>query len=570
MYEQFFNFSQAPFSIAPNPRYIYLSAQHREALAHLLYGIGSGGGFVALTGEVGTGKTTLCRCLLEQLPEDVDIALIFNPRLNARQLLASLCDELRIPLPEQRASIKQLIDLLNHHLLEAHARGRRTIVLIDEAQNLSYDVLEQIRLLTNLETNETKLLQIILVGQPELQGMLERQNLRQLAQRITARYHLRPLSLDDTAAYINHRLAISGVVKPLFDRRAVTTIYRLSGGIPRLINLICDRALLGAYTLGKPEVDAAIVRKAAGEVLPTPARNRGFSVTRGAAAAAVLLAGAGLATILLPPVPDTFVPTPRAAASKPPPATTIAAKASETGTAGPTLAPLALHAAIPASPTPTPPGPASGTEPTPTATPLPLSQRLADPRLSRRTAFESLFLRWNLKSSGDFGEECQFARQNALRCLVYKGNWPQLRSLDHPAVLELNLPDGNKRYVTLIQANGDRLRLDLSGTALEADLNDLLPYWRGDSILVWKPPFDSASAELGDRSETVRWLRTKLDARAAPGQENLFDEPLKSRVVAFQLKNGLTPDGKAGAQTLIRLLQRDARADGPGLGQNGG
>ena len=288
MYEQHFNFNAPPFSIAPNPRYVYLSPQHREALAHLLYGISLGGGFVVLTGEVGTGKTTLCRCLLEQLPEDVDIALIFNPRMNARELLASLCDELNIANPGEKTSIRRLIEVLNHHLLEAHARGRRTIVLIDEAQNLSFDVLEQIRLLTNLETNVAKLLQIILVGQPELNTLLARPNLRQLSQRITARYHLSPLSLAETQAYITRRLAVSGVTRRIFSPWAVNRIHGLSGGIPRLINLICDRSLLGAYTLDKRVVGSAIVRKAAREILP-PARQRRTQFAQLATAVAVLM-----------------------------------------------------------------------------------------------------------------------------------------------------------------------------------------------------------------------------------------------------------------------------------------
>ena len=274
MYTQYFNLSEPPFSIAPNPRYLYLSPQHREALAHLLYGLSVGGGFVALTGEVGTGKTTMVRCLLEQLPEDVDIAVLFNPRLNARELLASLCDELLIPHPDSKATIKELIDRLNHHLLDTHARGRRTVALIDEAQNLSLEVLEQIRLLTNLETNESKLLQIILVGQPELRDLLDTENMRQLAQRITARYHLQPLSRQDTAAYIRHRLAVCGAQEPIFTAAALAHVYRLSGGIPRLTNLICDRALLGAYSLDRRKVGIAIVRKAAREVLTTSSVKR--------------------------------------------------------------------------------------------------------------------------------------------------------------------------------------------------------------------------------------------------------------------------------------------------------
>jgi general secretion pathway protein A len=261
MYTQHFRLSEPPFSIAPNPRYLYLSPQHREALAHLLYGIGVGGGFVVLSGEVGTGKTTLCRALLDQLPEDVEIALIFNPRLNSRELLAGICDELHIPYSGPKASLKQLIDALNRHLLDAHARGRRVIVLIDEAQNLRFDVLEQVRLLTNLETNQTKLLQIILVGQPELNQILDRPNLRQLAQRITARYHLNPLSLTATRDYIRHRMTVAGGSERVFSGNAIRAIHRQARGIPRLINVIADRALLGAYTLGKLRVSAPTARR---------------------------------------------------------------------------------------------------------------------------------------------------------------------------------------------------------------------------------------------------------------------------------------------------------------------
>lgn len=250
MYTHYFGLTERPFSLAPNPRYLFMSPRHQEALAHLLYGTGESGGFVALTGEVGTGKTTLCHCLLEQLPDDIDIALILNPRMNSVELLASLCDELRIAYPPNTQSLKVLVDGLNKHLLSAHAKGHRTVVVIDEAQNLSFDVLEQIRLLTNLETSRTKLLHIILVGQPELNRLLAQKNLRQLNQRITARYYLEPLSFNETRAYIHHRLAVSGGDSRLFTHAAVRRIYRYSGGIPRLINNICDRALLGAYSRG--------------------------------------------------------------------------------------------------------------------------------------------------------------------------------------------------------------------------------------------------------------------------------------------------------------------------------
>jgi len=269
MYLDYFGFTQSPFSITPDPGFLFLSHDHKEAFAHLLYGVGDTGGFVQLTGEVGTGKTTLCRYLLENTPEEVDVALILNPRQSALELVASICDELGIDYPVETDSIKALIDRLNARLLERHGQGRRTVLVIDEAQNLSVEVLEQVRLLTNLETTRHKLLQILLIGQPELQDIMNRPELRQLAQRITARYHLRPLSLPETAAYIAHRLQVAGCQKTLFTQRAVKQIYRRSQGVPRLINILCDRALLGAYAGGAAHIDAKLVRQADREIKGT-------------------------------------------------------------------------------------------------------------------------------------------------------------------------------------------------------------------------------------------------------------------------------------------------------------
>lgn len=266
MYHEYFGLSEAPFSIAPDPRYLFLSDKHREALAHLIYGVGDQGGFVLLSGEVGTGKTTICRCLLQQVPDKADIAFIINPKQSVNQLLQSIFKELHLAL-EKGATSKDLIDHLTQYLLDAHSRGRNTILIIDEAQNLTPDVLEQLRLLTNLETNEKKLLQLVLLGQPELNLMLDKPELRQLAQRITARYHLSPLSKREVADYIEHRLSVAGCRVALFSPAAIRKIVRLSGGIPRLINLICDRALLGAYATGSAEVTPKIVKKAAREVL---------------------------------------------------------------------------------------------------------------------------------------------------------------------------------------------------------------------------------------------------------------------------------------------------------------
>lgn len=267
MYRKYFGIRKAPFSIAPDPRYLYMSEQHREALAHLLYGIKSDGGFVLLTGEVGTGKTTICRRLLQLLSKTVVVAFVINPRLSVADLLATICDEFRIGYPKKNASIKIFVDLINAYLLDAHANRRKAILLIDEAQNLSDEVLEQIRLLTNLETNQRKLLQIILIGQPELRDKLARPEMRQLAQRIVARFHLGPLRKHEIAPYVRHRLRIAGVDPELFSPRSLKRLSRVSGGIPRLINTICDRALLGAYVCEKKQVDRNLISIAAREVL---------------------------------------------------------------------------------------------------------------------------------------------------------------------------------------------------------------------------------------------------------------------------------------------------------------
>ena len=246
-----------------------MSEHHQEGLAHLMYGILQGNGFIALTGEVGTGKTTLFHCLLQQLPDNIELALVLNPTLNSIELLATICDELSIPYDSDYQTLKGLIDKLNLYLLKAHAKNKRIVLLIDEAQNLSLDVLEQIRLLTNLETTTTKLLQIILIGQPELKQLLEKPELRQLNQRITARYHLTPLSYTDTQRYINHRLKVSGGNPNIFNQRAIKQVYTLSNGIPRLINILCDRALLGAYANGDKYVSIKTINKAAKEVFPS-------------------------------------------------------------------------------------------------------------------------------------------------------------------------------------------------------------------------------------------------------------------------------------------------------------
>ena len=274
MYTHFFGLKEKPFTITPDPRYLYMSELHREALAHLLYGVDSDGCLILLTGDVGTGKTTVCRCFLEQLNDTTDAALIINPKLSAIELLESICDELNIQYDRNEKSIKSIIDKLNHYLLASHSEGRTTIVIIDEAQNLDLDVLEQLRMLTNLETERHKLLKIVLLGQPELLDLLKKKEVAQINQRITSRYHLQPLlHKNDLFNYVNHRLNIAGSHLDLFSPRALAYLFKASCGVPRLVNIICDRSLLGAYVEGKNHVNKKTMIQAANEVM-TPGKTK--------------------------------------------------------------------------------------------------------------------------------------------------------------------------------------------------------------------------------------------------------------------------------------------------------
>ena len=303
MYMRFFGLKQEPFSLAPDPRYLYMSKRHREALAHLLYGVGGGGGFVLLSGEIGAGKTTVCRCFLEQIPKRCNVAYIFNPKLTVLELVKSVCDEFRIPVHGTRGhppTVKTYVDALNEFLLKTHAVGQNNVLIIDEAQMLSVDVLEQLRLLTNLETNERKLLQIVLIGQPELRTMLERPDLEQLAQRVIARFHLKALSSKETEHYIRHRLSVAGMTRSIpFDRKALQRIHEIARGVPRRINLLCDRAMLGAYAHGKTGIDSEVVEKAAREVFGKSEPNGPDRARLGTGAGLGLVVATGLALTAL-------------------------------------------------------------------------------------------------------------------------------------------------------------------------------------------------------------------------------------------------------------------------------
>lgn len=591
MYCKHFGIDSKPFSITPDPRFLFLSDRHREALAHLVYGVGESGGFVQLTGEVGTGKTTLCRALLEQLPDTVDVALILNPKLTGIELVAAICDELKVDYPRETQSLKVLIDRLNQHLLQSHAAGRRTVAVIDEAQNLSTDVLEQVRLLTNLETAQAKLLQIILIGQPELQTLLAREELRQLAQRITARYHLGELDRAETRNYVVHRLRVAGGHTDLFATDAVDEVYRLSGGVPRLINVICDRALLGAYVEDCRRVDRRIVRRAADEVLPEVYAEGGREAARwpwvAVAAVAVLAAAAAGTYKYLTPPSASDITTLSMTEPQAPVVDAADAAAAEASAPMPTQA-VPASAAAAATALDDAAGPAQAIAPfeadaVPTdasAVPGPTAPTLTDRLLAagdggdELRAWSGLYKLWGAELYlEDKLQPCAQALREGLRCVERSGNWTQLRKFDRPAILHLIAPDGRRVPLLLRSLDAeDTATVELAGEELRLPLAELDAYWQGAFTLLWRPPVGSEALRVGSRSEDVRWLRERLDrvqpdmaATANVPVPELFDGALAERVRQFQSRHALDADGVVGAATLLHLDSADSSSGGPRL-----
>ncbi|MWV14685.1 AAA family ATPase [Pseudomonas sp. L-22-4S-12] len=550
MYSNYFGFSELPFTIAPNPRYLYLSEQHREALASLLYGINCNGGFVLLTGDVGTGKTTVCRCLLEQLPENTEVAVILNPKYSITELLEAICDELKIHRPHNSHRIKGYIDAINQHLLEAHGRGINTVLIIDEAQNLGLDVLEQIRLLTNLETSSQKLLQIILIGQPELLATLARPELRQLDQRITARYHLHALSREELPAYVGHRLAVGGRDAPLFSRAALHRLYRLTGGVPRMINVICDRALLGAYVERRPRVNWWLLNRAAREVrgqFAAPASTWRWALLP--LALLLLLLGGFLIPggrellAWMRPVPVEQVPAPPAAPLPVPVAEPVAAPAAEPEASELPAGGQVQPALLPSSP---------AQWQWPAGTDLTATEVLA---------YQRLFDLWGL----DYDPQqapviCRFARQHGLDCLQTPGPLEELLGFNLPAVISLRNAGGQRFHATLVgldQQTG-RATLDVAGEPREVELEDLRNWLDAGALLLWRlPPGYQEPLRPETSSPVVPWLAArlaKLQGLEPPrGQRQRYDEPLQMQVLAFQHQYQLATDAVLGPQTLIRL-----------------
>jgi general secretion pathway protein A len=535
MYTSFFGLTEKPFAITPDPRYLYLSERHAEALAHLLYGINESGGFIQLTGEVGTGKTTVVRTLLSRVPHHADVAVILNPRVTPVEFLLTICEELGLPIADaDRDSVKQMVDALNRRLLNAHAEGRRIIVLVDEAQNLSIDVLEQVRLLTNLETPTQKLLQIILIGQPELRELLDRTDLRQLAQRITGRYHLKPLSREETKGYVRHRLRVAGATEDFFTPGALVELHRLSLGIPRVINVACDRALLGAYTQETKKITASLVRQAAGEVYG----RRFFPTWLGWAVASLALVV--LAATLFLGWQFWRHQSPVLSASR-------AIKSAAAARATPS--PAAIGA---------PPGAAPATA-APAAT-LASVKALLETNEANTTdaaAFRRLLALWGTAMSDD-KDPCGQAAKAGLACLEQRGSWSQVRTLNRPAILTLTDERGQRHRVVLSSLDDKTATLNLGEHNEKVAIDDLSRDWFGEFTVIWKPKTSrTRPLSLGMQGDEVRWLRRSLNALAGgssdPEHADVYDQELAIAVQNFQREHRLNVDGIAGVQTQVVL-----------------
>lgn len=557
MYSTHFGLREPPFALAPNPAYAYFSRCHQEALAHLLYGTSEDGGFVQLTGEVGAGKTTLVRTLLEQKLDDVEIALCLNPQLPIEDFLATLCSELGVGLPNEPVAVenfadamqflnrsmtlgktlplKSRLDALNAYLLHTHAAGRRAVLIIDEAQLLSREVLEQVRLLTNLETTRRKLLRIILVGQPELRVTLARPDLRQLAQRITVRYHLSPLDRYDTYAYIRHRLRVAGGREDLFTPKALRSVYRHSRGVPRLINIVCDRALLGAYTEDERRVSARHVEQAAHEALPEPHPRQRLTLIIGLLILMTLI-GIGL--------------WPRYAEPLSMMAQSVAALIIPTGSRK-----ADATTRLPSSP------PAITT-----------SSNLASllPNADEATAQRRLLALWNVSlPSISRNPLCTQVNAYQLRCLTGRSHWDQLRRYNRPALLRFKMTGGTTAPVLLKTLYQDAATLEIGQQTVTLPLAQLAPWWTGDYVLLWRPQISEDLITPGSSGPSVRWLRQQLAfANGQPipqAPDEYFDATLQEQLQLFQRNQGLQSDGRAGPRTLTILNNLVSSPDDPVL-----
>ena len=564
MYHQHFGLSEAPFSIAVNPRYLFMSQRHRDALAHLLYGVGGGGGFILLTGEVGTGKTTINRCLLEQLPATTDLAIILNPALSAVELLATACDELQISYPDGTESLKALTDALNHYLLDNHGAGRRTVLMIDEAQHLDFDVLEQIRLLTNLETNDEKLLQIILIGQPELTEKLARPELRQLNQRITARYNLQPLDRGETAAYIRHRLDIAGLKggQTLFSDAAVKEVHHITRGIPRLINVLCDRSLLGAYGKKMAQVSPKLVKEAASEVFGQESRSNASSYWLPALAAVIVAIVLGALVLQGPKTagPESAVVDSNQLeqGGSTIPQNEMPVEKARTSIDVPVLE---LDAVVPSDRVQ-----AASSAPVVTSPP---ASAITPNWLFSPSDGEALL--WRVASDlNQPASVCPALTGSAIQCTITRSDvFDDIVGLGRPVLLDMVSPDRFSATTLLMGFDGTEALVWSDLGLVRVTAGELALAWSGGYRYLWRAPeeWDGALSigSSGAPVTTVANMFATLDGRELRPQA-VFSELLAERVRLFQKSEGLVADGVVGEKTLLRLMDRL----GEGLDQNRG
>jgi len=567
MYNEYFGFNEAPFSIAPDPRYLYMTAQHREALAHLVYGLNSDGGCILLTGEVGTGKTTICRCLLEQIPEQAKVALVLNPKVSEIELLETICDELKIPYPDADNSVKIYTDRIYQFLIEGNRNHKKTVLIIDEAQNLSSAVLEQLRLLTNLETNQRKLLQIIILGQPELLNILAKTEMRQLAQRITARFHLQPLTKNDVKAYVSHRLAVAGQNIQLFPDSSIKRLYKLSKGVPRLINILCDRALLGTYVENQHAVNPSILNKAAIEVfgelknVERQQKNKQWlypivilatltAIAIGFFLYLPLTTSNNMATGTLsdPTITksDNIITDHNADKTKLSHTENIVAEQAPSNTTILTSEPN--HNAIIKIDN-------DSISSSDTAEQYDeLTTILSNVNSNQISAYEALFEAWNFSyNKKSTNTACNQAKIFSLRCLHKQGNLNSLKSFNRPAVLTMVNTAGEKRHITITAIWDNSATVYSNNTKYTVSLSDLDRYWYGHFNLLWKMPEGYSTAiSPGNSGNIANWLNQQFTNNKL-SNTNVYQRSLIENVKAFQLKHGLAADGIVGPVTIMHL-----------------
>ena len=536
MYKDFFGFVELPFSIVPNSRYLYLSQRHKEAITHLQAGLGDGGGFAMLTGEVGTGKTTVAKAMLANLDENTKAGLILNPTFSSRDLLEAICDEFKVTYPEE-ASLKQLNQAIHDYLLRNHKMGWTTLLVIDEAQHLAADVLEQLRLLTNLETDTRKLLKVLLVGQPELQRLLQTTQLRQLAQRITGRYHLLPLDEKETADYITFRLHTAGGDKQLFDRSSTKLIAKYSHGIPRLINLICDKSLNLSYHKGNVVVDKQTVHQACEEVMQFQAEiyqqdqpvRRSFEWPTWGSAAIGVFAAVGIGWAVMQKMPSQV-------------STSIQSNPIQVAqtTSQPVIAEMNEQ--------------------------LTSEQRnMLLEQTQSNLAVNELYKLWGYRASVR-DNLCLSEPQSTMRCERKMATWPLLVQQNRPVILELNY-QGQVGYVLLYAIGNDKVEVLNGSQRLRLPVSWLKPLWQGNIIKLWQAPLRE-TLRLDMEGPAIEVLDTLL-AQAVNEQPlgtDIFDAALKERVELFQRWQGIGVDGIAGQRTLERL-QQSVQTDAPALKQ---